>query len=176
MFSPYEELEYLADYLPEEGEMVLVSRESGELVCKPYQKDELRDGIHDAQLYGFLVQANERLHTAGALPLFVTAMLLVWSIIFIHGLVGLGWSYWYIVPGLTLPLLYGCFVWVRQRQQNYFKKMILPQLQSELQRRQIPFYALVAGIRQHSEFQTLLDEIVHWSPQSSELSSSHMRS
>ena len=170
MFSPYEELEYLADYLPEEGETVVVSREAGELVCKPFHKDELREGINESQLYGFLVQANERLHTAGALPIWVTAISIIWLAILVHGIIGLTWMHWYIVPGLMLPMLYGCFVWIRQRQQAYFQKMILPQLQSELQRRQVPFYSLIAGIRQHAEFQSLLDEIVHWSPQVDDLS------
>ena len=150
--------------------MIVLSREAGELRCKPFRKDELREGIQDSQLYGFLVQSNERLHSAGALPLWATAIGMVWLIILIHGILRLDWTYWYLSPGMMLPMLYACFVWIRHRQQTLFQSVVLPQLQAELQNRQIPFFSLVAGIRQHPEFQTLLDEIVHWSPQHGELS------
>lgn len=170
MFSPYEELEYLADYLPEEGEMVVLSRESGELRCQPFRKDELREGIQDSQLYGFLVQANERLHSVGGFPLWATAIAVVWLVVILHGVMRLDWTHWYLGPGLMLPMLYACFVWIRHRQQTLFQSDILPRLQKELQIRQISFYSLVAGIRQHPEFLTLLDEIVHWSPPQRELS------
>jgi hypothetical protein len=113
MFSPFEELEYLADYLPEEGETVLISREAGELVCQPWLQEDFRDGIDDSRLYGRLVQANERLHNAGAMPIWVTLMGLVWLAILLHGAIGLGWSHWYVVPGLGLPALFGCFHWIR---------------------------------------------------------------
>lgn len=170
MFSPYEELEYLSDYLPDEGESVLVSRESGELVCKPYQPDDLRSGIQDSQLYGFLVQANERLNLAGTTPLWAAGLAIIWLAILLHGVVGLGWDHWYVVPGSSFAIIYGSFLWIKQRQAACFRKTILPQLQFELRRHRISFYSLVAGIRQHEEFRCLLDEIVHWSPQSGELS------
>ena len=57
MFTPFEELEYVAEYLPEEGESVLISRKDGELVCQPWRTEGLRDGIEEAPLYGLLVQA-----------------------------------------------------------------------------------------------------------------------
>lgn len=164
MFSPYEELEYLADYLPEEGEMVLITRQSGELVCKPWSNADLRDGVDDAELYGFLVQANERLHTAGAFPLWVGLMSLVWLAIFLHGIIGLDWTRWYLTPGLSVPLLFGCFHWIRHRQRRLFVREILPHLRSELARRRISYFSLVAGVRQHGELRSLLDELVHWSP------------
>ncbi|WP_417850551.1 hypothetical protein [Thalassoglobus sp.] len=169
MFSPYEELEYLSDYLPEEGEAVLVVRESGELICKPWSQDDLREGIHDSQLYGMLVQANERLSSVGTTPLWVAGIALVWLAIVVHGLLGVGWDRWYLIPGCSIPVLYGALYWMKKRQQAYFQNAILPMLQTELRNRQTPFYSLVAGIRQHEEFRCLLDEIVHWSPLKSEL-------
>ncbi len=170
MFSPYEELEYLSDYLPDEGEAVLVSREEGELVCKPWSQEDLRDGIHDAQLYGYLVQANERLSSVGTAPIWAATILLIWLAILTHGILGFGWNQWYFVPGCSAPILFGCFRWIKKRQQYYFQNAILPQLQAELRKHRVPFYSLVAGIRQHEEFRCLLDEIVHWSPQRANLS------
>ena len=165
MFSPYEELEYLSEYLPEEGEAVLITRESGELVCKPWSKHELRDGVEDADLYGFLVQANEQLHSVGAFPLWIAMIGLVWLAILLHGIVGLGWSQWYVVPGISFPLFYACFHWIRHRQHRHFQTRILPQLRRELVRRGIGPYALIAGARQHGELRTLLDELIRWSPE-----------
>jgi hypothetical protein len=45
MFTPFEELEHLAEYLPDEGESVLITRKDGELVCTEWSSGELRDGI-----------------------------------------------------------------------------------------------------------------------------------
>lgn len=170
LFSPYEELEYLSDYLPDEGESVLVTRQAGTLVCHPWRQSELREGIQDSQLYGFLVQANERLHAVGIGPLWAAAIGLIWLAIVLHGIFGLSWEYWYLVPGCSVLVFYGAFYWIKKRQQFYFENAILPQLQAELKQRRIPFYALIGGIRQHEEFRCLLDEIVHWSPRSNELS------
>lgn len=168
MFSPFEELEYLSDHLPEEGEAVLVTRQAGELVCKPWNQNSLREGIHDPQLYGFLVHANERLSAVGMLPVWLAAAGLLWIVLLLHGFFGIGWERWYLTPGLFVPLLLGCLQWMRRRQAKYFEQAILPALQAELRRRQVPFYSLVAGIRQHPEFRTLLDELIHWSPQTEE--------
>lgn len=165
MFSPYEELEYLADYLPEEGETVLVSRQSGELVCKPFSDNDLRDGVDDAELYGLLVQANERLHTAGSLPLWMAVIVLVWTGILVHGVWGLGWQHWYLVPGLSFLLMFGALHWAHHRQSELFRLEILPQLTRELCRRRISPLALIAGVRQHGELRTLLDELVRWTPE-----------
>lgn len=169
MFSPYEELEYLAEYLPEEGEMVLITRQSGDLVCKPWNENDLREGINETQLYGFLVQANERLEAAQITPLWLTSVFVVWLLIFLFGVIGLSWSQWFLIPGCLFLAALGCRYWIQKKQQRYFAKAILPLLQNELHNRQIPFYSLIAGIRQHEELRTLLDEIVHWSPQSGNL-------
>lgn len=168
MFSPYEELEYLSDYLPEEGEKILITRQSGELVCRPVGADDLRDGIDDSDLYGQLVQANERLHTAGTFPLWATLMSIVWLAILLHGVAGLGWKHWFVVPGLALPMLYGGFHWIRYRQLLCFRNEVLPSLRQELSIRSISRYSLIAGVRQHGELRTLLDELVRWSPEPAE--------
>ncbi|WP_437223035.1 hypothetical protein SH661x_003046 [Planctomicrobium sp. SH661] len=164
MFSPFEELEYIADYLPEEGEAVLISREAGELVCKPYSNDDLRDGVDDAELYGFLVQANERVHSASTFPIWVTVLVLFWMAVALHGVLGVAWDRWYIVPGLAIPMVMGTASWIQHRQRRVFQQEIAPQLSRELSRRGIRPYALVAGVRQHGELRSIFEELVSWIP------------
>jgi hypothetical protein len=162
MFSPYEELEYLSDYLPEEGEVVLLTRQSGELVCKPYGHTDLREGIEDAELYGALVQANERLQLIGQLPFWLAAIILFWLVILVHGVMQVSWDNWYLMPAAGFLLFYGAMSWTRMRQRRMFRSQILPAIIQELARRRIRPYALIAGVRQHGELRTLLDGLVRW--------------
>lgn len=164
MFSPFEELEQLADYLPEEGESVLITREEGELVCKPFPGDDLREGIDEAELYGFLVQANEKLHAVGAYPIWITVIGLTWLAIVMYGILGISWERWYLLPGLAIPVVLGTVNWIQQRQRRLFRIEVAPQLNRELTRRGIRDHALLAGVRQHGELRTLFDELVRWSP------------
>lgn len=164
MLTPYEELEFLAEFLPEEGEAVVVTRQGGELHCEPVHGEEFRDGIEDVELYGRFVQANERLNAQGSLPLWSTAfgMMLVGIVLF--RLAGLGWSEWYVLPAVGLLALFGCFHWIRRRQARLFDERIRPMLLREATVRRISVYALIAGIRQHPEFRSLLDELIRWEP------------
>jgi hypothetical protein len=72
----------------------------------------------------------------------------------------LGWGEWYLLPALGLLSLWGCFHWIRLRQQRCFDAVIRPALIRETRLRRISLYALMAGVRQHAEFRTLLDELV----------------
>lgn len=164
MFTPFEELEYLAEYLPEEGESVLITRKDGELVCEPYRTEGLRDGIEEAQLYGLLVRANERLNARANLPLWASGLGLFWLLVALYTVGGLGWTSWFLVPGLGLVALWGCFLWIRQRQHNAFLRELRPQIEHALRQRGIDSHALTAGLRQHAELRTLLDEWVQYTP------------
>ncbi len=162
MLSPFEELEYLSDYLPEEGESVVVSRRAGELLCEPYQTDSLREGIGDARLYGVLVQANERLNSLGAIPIWVTVIGFFWACIAL-GLLGLlDLNRWFLVPGLALLMLPGCIGWIRFRQHRLFIREVLPMLDSMMRVRRIDPYAFLGAVRQHEEMRTLMDEMIRW--------------
>lgn len=165
MFSPYEELEFLADYLPDEGETVAVTRQNGELVCKPWQRDQLRDGVDEADLYGRLVQANERLAASHALPLWAGLIGLIWLSVGLYLGFGLTWSQWLIIPAVSLPTVYGCIEWGRARQTRKFRCEILPGLRLELTRRKITPFQLISGVRQHAELRNLLDELIGWTSQ-----------
>lgn len=159
MFTPYEELEYLAEFLPEEGEAILVARRDGDLVCEPFTEDDLRGGIANAELYGRLVVANERLNEQGSLPLWVCALGIFWTGVALHNWLQLGWQFWFLVPGLGMAGLMGCVYWIRYRQRQFFIKHIWPELKVSLQRDRISFHSLIAGVKQHRELRTLLDEL-----------------
>lgn len=162
MLSPFEELEYLSDYLPDEGESVVVSRRAGELVCEPYETDSLREGIADARLYGVLVQANERLNSLGALPIWCTVIGFLWACAALALSGWLQWNHWYLIPSVGLILLPACIGWIRFRQHRLFLREILPMLDGMMRVRRIDPYAFLGAVRQHEEMRTLLDEMIHW--------------
>ena len=164
MFSPFEELEQLAEHLPDEGESLLISRRDGELVYEPYRRDDLRDGVEEANLYGRLVQANERLNALSTLPLWVSVLSFVALSVIGHAAFEGAWLVWYLLPILFVFTLCVCYHWIRWRQEIVFQAEILPALRMELRRRKIDAYSLIAGTKQHSELRTLLEELVRWAP------------
>ena len=162
MTTPFEELEYLAEYLPDEGEAVVVRRQFGELICEAYQRersDRSRDSMGDPELYGRLVHANERLNAQGTLPLWATILLLFWGCVAIHQTFNLGWSGWFYDFGLSLVAGVLCYLWIRKRQREYFDDQVQSMLTWQLKRREIDRYALIGLIRQHAELRTLLDQL-----------------
>lgn len=165
MFTPFEELEYLADFLPEEGESIIVTRQFGELKCESFGADSLRDGIDDAELYGKLVQANEQLNAQGIRPIWGCLLGWFWMSATLFVLGGFGWGEWYLPVGLAMLAASACYHWIHLRQRHMFEQQIAPQLRQEMERAQISLHALIAGVRQHVEFRTLLDELVQWQPE-----------
>ena len=174
MLSPFEELEYLSDYLPEEGEAVIVSRREGELVCEPFQPESLRDGITDPRLYGVLVQSNERLNALGALPIWASLIGFFWGCVAL-GVSGLlGWQQWYLVPGAALFVLPVCIGWIRFRQHRMFSRDVLPLLEGVLRVHRIDPHSFLGAVRQHEEMRTLMDELIRWiSPRPNEARQAH---
>lgn len=162
MNTPYEELEYLADYLPDEGEAVLVTRREGELVCESYQRESTVPGLSDPEFYGRLVQANERLNTVGARPLWASVLFLFWACVAVHQVGGLGWEGWPYDAGLALMTPAGCFAWIKARQARVFRDEIYPIIRWQFRRRGLDRYTLIGAIRHHPELRTLLDELVRW--------------
>ena len=162
MNSPFEELEYLADYLPEEGESVVVTRRSGELMCESFLHPQQRDDVSDPEFYGRLVQSNERLNSLSALPMWCCAILFFWLCVLVHRLTGLGWGGWYLDVGLGLIVLLGCFSWIRRRQATLFATEIRPMLNWQIRRRRLDRYAIMGVIRQHPELRTMMEELSRW--------------
>src|SRR5262245_14517645 len=122
MASPYEELEYLVDYLPAEGEAVVVRRRRGELVCEAYQRDPRPGTPFEPELYGRLVQADERLAACATVPVWTCLMVLFWLCVAAHYAAGTNWQTWVYDACLTTVVLPICILWIRRRQRNLFRK------------------------------------------------------
>jgi len=162
MNTPFEDLEYLADYLPDEGEAMLVSRRDGELVCEPFAQETGREGIADPEFYGRLIQASERLSMQSTLPLWVCLIGCFWGCVALHMLTGIGWVGAFFDIGLVMMALMGGYCWIRYRHQNMFRQEIRPMLEREIRRRSLQKYAVIGAIRQHPEMRSLMDELSLW--------------
>jgi len=162
MNTPFEDLEYLADYLPDEGESMLVSRRDGELVCEPLARDAGREGITDPELYGRLVQANERLNMQGTLPLWVSLIGCFWFCVLFHVVTGIGWQGSFIDIGMVMMSMMAGYCWIRYRNRRLFQAEVLPMLEHEIRRRGLEKFSLIGAIRQHPEMRSLMDELSGW--------------
>lgn len=161
MATPFEDLEFLAEYLPNEGETILLTRRGGELVCEeaPRRHSAADDGFADPEFYGRLVQANERLDGLGTLPIWGTAVACFWACVAMHKIGGLGWESWYLDLGLAMTALLGCFLWIRARQARFFRRDVSTMLDWQTRRLGMDQFRLFGLLRQHAEFRTLLDVV-----------------
>ncbi len=159
MSTPFEELEYLADFLPDEGESVLVSRSQGELVCENFQKDRSLDEMASPEFYGHLVHANERLNSLVARPVWIGTLVWFWVCVLIHKSFDLGWGGWYLDLGLGLVAMAASYAAIRLRQDHYFKQEVRPTLNRQMYGSNLSKYALVGVIRQRPELRTLLNTL-----------------
>lgn len=162
MGTPFEDLEYLAEYLPDEGEAVIVARRGGELVCEPFRQEAPQERSLDAELYGRLVQANERLNSVGAIPIWAAALSAFVLCVAAHKLFGLGWSGWYVDLGILFAAAGACYATIQWAQKRLFVQQLRPMIEKQLRHRSIPKHALIGVARQHSELRILLDHLVHW--------------
>ena len=162
MFTPFEELEYLAEYLPEEGEAVLVTRRHGELVCQPYQQQEKKPLLSDPALLGRLIQANERLKAVTVIPFFASLLLAYSGCVAVHHLAGLGWNGWYMDVGVVLTAALVGWSWIRGRQSRLFRVMIRPMLTWQLRKSHGDAYTLLAEARSRPELRVLVSELWRW--------------
>lgn len=159
MASPFEELEYLVDYLPAEGEAVLVRRRGGELVCEAYQREARPGPPLEPELYGRLVQANERLAACAIVPIWTCLLVLFWSCVAVHYVARLDWHGWVYDAILATTLLPICVVWIRRRQRTVFRKQVWPMFDWQVRRRGVDRYAVLGLMRQHNELNTLANEL-----------------
>lgn len=160
MFSPYEELEQLADLLPDEGDVVLLTRRNGELLCEPFPTDGgNEEGITDPEFYGRLVQANERLNALLTLPLWTSVFGVFWICVGLHLLTGLGWNAWFLDAGVAMFGILGCYRWMTWRQRRYFRDTVSPMLRRQMIYHDVDRYVLLGAIRLRAELRTLMDEL-----------------
>ena len=124
MSSPFEELEYLADFLPEEGESVVVSRRRGQLVCETLLEPSPFTSVPSSQidrgLFGRLATINARLKNLKTGPILVTLLSCYWICVVMHRFFAIGWSGWYLDLGLGLLMGVACYLYVQYRQRKYF--------------------------------------------------------
>lgn len=159
MSTPFEELEQLADFLPEEGESLVVSRRDGELVCQPVYAESYRDGIADAELYGRLVLANERLNGLNAVPFWSCFLAAVGLCLALFEWTEFGWNQWYLSVAVGAIAVLSGSTWAAYRRRKFYREGVRSMLDSQMRRRHLSRYALVGAIRQHPELSTLLDEL-----------------
>jgi len=162
MKTPFEELEFLADYLPEEGESVVVSRHAGELQCEALVGENARSGIDQPEFYGRMVQANQRLQSCMVLPIWTVLGALFCGSVFLQTWGLLGWTYWYAYVGLLLVALAAGRFWINTRQQHLFRAEICPMMAWQIQRYRLDKYSLIGVLRQHSELRQLAQRMTCW--------------
>src|SRR5262249_8472714 len=138
MNTPFEDLEYLADYLPEEGEAVIVARRGGGLGGGAFRPDSPPERGLGGGLYGPPLEGNERLNAVGALPIWGSALACFGLCVGIHKLFSLGWSGWYIDLGILLVLVSGCYGWIQFRQRQLFRRQVRPMIETQLRTRGVP--------------------------------------
>jgi hypothetical protein len=149
MSTPYEELENLAEFLPEEGESLIVSRRGGELVCQPLNPEEgSREGI-----------ANERLGALAAVPVWTCMGIAFAACVAFHKLTGIGWEGWYVDVAVAFLAAMSFTVWATIRRRRLYAAEIRPMLDSQLRARGLNRFAIVGALRQHPELRCLLDEL-----------------
>lgn len=163
MRTPFEELEYLADFLPDEGESVVISRRHGELICEAYPREiPSPRGLDDPEFFGRLVQANEQLRALAWLPVCCAALIAFWSMLALHHLTGVGWSAWYCDVAIGLLVAAGTALIVRMRREAFFHNVVRPMLTWQMRRCRIEKYALLGEVRRRPELKSLWAELWRW--------------
>ena len=157
MRTPYEELEYLSDFLPDEGESVVVTRRSGELHCESMigESNASVEPLIQSDFYGRLVTANEQLKQLAIAPVASSVIFAFSGCVGIHRLGGIGISGWYLDVGLLLLTVIGCLAWIRQRQVYVYRTQIHLTVERELIRTGLDRFRLIGAVRHQPELKTL---------------------
>ncbi|MBL4886051.1 MAG: hypothetical protein JKY95_16145 [Planctomycetaceae bacterium] len=166
MNSPFEDLEYLADFLPEEGESVLMTRRRGQLVCETYIEPASSQAAStasvDRELFGRMTTISARLNQLKTGPILVTVLSYYWMCVLMHRTLNLGWSGWYLDLGLGLLLGVSCYLFVQFRQRKYFLEIVCPLMKQLMQDHQLDKYSLIAYLSQYRNLTTLASAFTRW--------------
>lgn len=166
MSNPYEDFEYLADFLPEEGESVIISRRRGQLVCESYLDSmssySPQPSVVDRELYGRLVMVNAKLKRLWQNPVIIAVLMFYWLSVTTHRFLGLGWGGWYLDLGLALVVGVTCYQYILHVQKNYFMLTVCPALQKWMVEHQLDKYTLVAWLSAHRNFSALRNALTRW--------------
>jgi len=154
MSTPFEEIEFLADRLPREGEAVVVSRRDGELVCEPLSEQLARVEL-DSEFCGWLIYANERLRRLTTSLWAAAAVLSLSVVMAVHLLTGFTPMSWLADVGLIGLIAYATMILADGARQAAFRRGIAPVLESQMRRRGIRPFSFLAVLRQHPELSFL---------------------
>lgn len=170
MGSPYEELEYLANYLPDEGESVVVTRRSGELVCErpssfqerhqPTPPQQTANEIAHPEFDGRLIQANARLRYLAVLPIWTCAIVSFWTCVLLHTASEFGTWYGYCgVLFITFPATH---LWIRVRRSRLVRTELRAMLAWQLRRWRLDRFAAMSQMQGRPELRDLQAELLRW--------------
>ncbi|MDA1016514.1 MAG: hypothetical protein O3A00_18920 [Planctomycetota bacterium] len=171
MGSPYEELEYLANYLPDEGESVVVTRRSGELVCERPSSFQERcqpdsppprhaDEIEHREFDGRLIQADARLRRLAVLPIWVCATASFWTCLLLHTATEL--ASWAAFCGVLFVAIPTTHLWIRVRRSKLFKTELRAMLAWQLRRWRLDRFATMSNIQGRRDLRLLQAEMTRW--------------
>lgn len=166
MNNPYEDLEYLSENLPDEGESVIISRRRGQLVCEPFMdsqtSSESTAGVINREFYGRLVATNAKLRHFWSRPL-ILALLLIYAVsIGMQQFFHLGWSDWVLYLAAATVILVSVGSLVRFRQRIYFRSIVCPLLQQLMSDHQIDKYSLIAYLSTQRQLGPLYVAMTRW--------------
>jgi len=166
MNNPYEDLEYLAEFLPDEGESVVITRRRGQLVCESYL-DSLptpaaSSGLVDRELYGRLTMVDTRLRLLWQTPVIIAVLSFYWLSVLTHRLLAVGWTGWYLDLGLALILGVAGYALIQHRRRRYFLDTVCPLLQKWMLDHQIDKYTLIAWLTTHRNLSALKSALTRW--------------
>ncbi len=164
MNNPFEDLEYLADFLPEEGESVIMSRRRGQLICETYLEPApvVPPGIIDRELFGRMTTINTRLKNLKIGPILIAVLGSYWMCVTMHRVFTLGWSGWYLDLGLGLLIGISCYLYVQFRQRKYFLEIVCPIMKQLMRDHQLEKYSLIAYLSQHQNLSSLASAFTRW--------------
>lgn len=177
MRTPYEELEYLANYLPDEGESVVVTRRSGDLIVErpsaleermrqsqpPELDTEPSEGaeIDNREFDGRLIQADARLRRLATMPTWVIAITSFWLCSAMH-LILASTLAWTLSAGVVIAAFPAIAFWVRVRRSRLFRSEIRAMLAWQLRRCRLDRFATMSKMQGRPELRHLLSEMTRW--------------
>lgn len=163
MRTPYEELEYLSEFLPEEGEAVVVTRRSGELVCESLNAEPGGgEPLIQSDFYGRLVAGNERLKNLVWAPVWIGLSTAFAMCVLLHQLTGLKWSGWFWDVGIVFLAALAVYGWIRWSQKRAFAAEIRPMLNWQIEKTEIDRYRLIGAVRHQPELRSLFRQLARW--------------
>lgn len=167
MNNPYEDLEYLSEFLPEEGESVIISRRRGQLVCESYLEpmhSQYTNGpaLIDRELYGRLTMADTRLRVIWQAPAIVAVLTFYLMSLTVHRMLSVGWSGWYLDLGLALLIGVTCYHFIQSQRRRYFLTTVCPALQKWMLDHQLDKYTLIAWLTMHRNLSALKEALTRW--------------